>query len=289
MRDNGRYVSAVEDLARICSLSDWRNVQMLTLRTALDCSQDRKRQYFVMAGFVSSAERWTDFDGEWRKRLAGDELAYFHMHSFTQCIHGSAGPFDDTWIGKEDRRQRLLADLLGIIQAHAWQKFAGILPVNSFRMFSDETKKDFVPTMIATAGRLIWADVEVWRKREKFQDQTRMVFEDGDLEKGSLIDAIKDLTGRSPAFELKKDDPEKGLLAFTPLQAADILAYEAQKLTQKFDDPVNGIDLRFPYHELERIPGDIKVLRPDGVHMLDEMMRVVQFFEKNPLPPKTVQ
>jgi len=242
-----------------------------------------------MAGFASSAERWDEFDSEWRKRLGEDGLDHFHMHAFTQCIHGAAGPFDDTWINKEGRRQRLLADLLGIIQAHAWQKFAGILPVNSFRMFSDETKKDFVPTMIATAGRLIWADVEVWRKREKFRNQSRIVFENGDTEKGSLIAALQDLTGTVPSFEPKKDDPERGIAAFTPLQAADILAYEAQKLTQKFDDPVNGIDLRFPYHELERIPGDIKVLRPDGVHMLDEMMRVIQFFEKNPLPSKTVQ
>ena len=262
---------------------------MVTLATALDCSQDRKRQYFIMAGFASSAERWNEFDGAWRKRLADDGLSYFHMHSFTQCIHRAIGPFDDTWIGKEDRRQRLLADLLGIIQEHAWQKFAGVLPVNSFRMFSDETREDFVPTMIATAGRLIWADIETWRKREKFRNQSRIVFENGDTDKGSLIAALQDLTGTVPSFELKKDDPERGIVAFTPLQAADILAYEAQKLTHKFDDPVNTVSLRFPYHELELVPGDIKVLRPDGAHMLDEVARVIQFFEKNPLPNKTVQ
>lgn len=189
-----------------------------------------------MAGFASSAERWTEFDGEWRKRLADDDLAYFHMHSFTQCIHRVAGPFDETWIGKESRRQALLADLLSIIQPHAWQKFACILPVNCLRMFSEESRKDFLPTLIATAGRLVWADVEVWRKRERYRNPSKMVFEDGDDEQETLTRTMKDLTGRKPSYEPKKDDPEKGISAFTPLQAADILAYESQKLTQKFDD-----------------------------------------------------
>jgi hypothetical protein len=293
LRDNSGHgiPCAVEHLARIFSLSNWKHVQMVMLTTALDCSQDKARQFFIMGGFASSAERWTEFDAEWRKRLALDGLAYFHMYSFTQCIHRAVGPFDETWIGKENegRRRNLLADLLGIVQAHAWQKFAAILPVDSFAKFSDESHNNFMPTLIATAGRFIWADVEVWRKRERFQKPSRMVFEDGDTDKGTLIDAIKELSGRTPSFESKKDIPEKGIEAFTPLQGADILTYEAQKLTQKFHRSMEGIALRFPYHQLEQIPGGIRILRAENVPPLDEMLKVFRFFDANPLGKKTVQ
>jgi len=243
-----------------------------------------------MAGFVSSTERWADFDGEWRKRLADDGLAYFHMQPFTQSVHQPTGPFDKTWTGKEKepRRQKLLMDLLGIIQAHAWQKCACILPVSSFRMFSEESRRDFVPTMIATAGRLIWADIESWRRRERFQNPARIVMEDGDPEKGTFIEAINHVTGREPSFESKKDIPKKGIAAFTPLQAADILAYEMQKLTQRFEERLDGMSFRFPYHQLERIHGDIKVLGSEGTQMLDEVMRVTRYFDINPLGSKVL-
>ncbi len=263
----------------------------MTVTTALDCSQDKNKQFFVMAGFASSAGRWTDFDTEWRKRLADDGLAYFHMQPFTQSVHQATRPFDETWIGKEkeSRRQKLLMDLLGIIQAHAWQKFACILPVNSFKMFSEESRRDFVPTLIAAAGRLIWADIESWRRRERFQNPARIVMEEGDNEKGTLIEAIKHVTGGEPSFGSKKDIPEKGVVAFTPLQAADILAYEMQKLTQRFEDRLDAMSLRFPYYQLEQIHGDIKVLGPKGTEMLEEIMRVTRYFDINPLGSQTVR
>ena len=263
---------------------------MVMLTTALDCSQDKGKQFFIMAGFASSAERWSEFDRAWRKRLGEDGLVYFHMYSFTQCIHRAVGPFDETWIGKENepRRRALLVDLLDIVSEHAWHKVACVLPTNSLRFFSDDTRKTFVPTLIATAGRLIWSDIEAWRKRERFPKPSRMVFEDGDDEKGSLIDAMKEVTGRTPSFEAKKDDPAKDIEAFTPLQGADILAYETQKLTQKFDQRFD-IKLRFPYHQLEKISGDIRVLRPDGAKLMDEFLRVVNYFDKNPLGSATVQ
>jgi hypothetical protein len=116
-----------------------------------------------------------------------------------------------------------------------------------------------------------------------------MVFEDGDDEKGSWIEAMKAVTGRTPGFEFKKDDLEKGIIAFTPLQAADILAYESQKLTQRFDEPMKGITLRFPYQELEKTSGDIKILRDEGAKIHEELMRVLRYFDANPLGSRPVQ
>jgi len=274
----------IEHLARCYSFSDWKSVDMVMLTAAFDCSQDPQKRYFVMAGFASSAERWAEFDKEWRGRLAKDGLRYFHMYSFTQCIHRAAGPFDTSWIGQEKRRRVLLQDLLEIVGSHAWQKFGGIFPTDSLMMFSEIARERFLPSLIATAGRLMWADVEAWRKRERFRNQAELFFEDGDHEQDSLRRAIREVTGQSPSFRAKQDIADKNVLAFTPLQASDILAYEIQKICQDAGQPIDDVHFRFPYVELDRIPGGIRMLRNEGATVLDEFLKVQAYFEKNPLP-----
>lgn len=282
-REAENAYSPIEHLGRTCSLSDWRNVNMVMLQTAFDCSSEASQRYFIMAGFIASAERWAEFDVEWRKRLAEDGLPYFHMQPFSQSFHHAKKPFDSTWVGDGKRRERLLGDLLDIIRSHAWYKLACILPEESLLMFSDVAREHFVPTRIATAGRLMWADVEVWRRREGFRNQAEMIFEDGDHEKGTLMKAMREITGQSPIFREKKDKPEEGIVGFTPLQAADILAYEVQKLTTQDGRSLDEIPFRFPYGQLERVPGDIRMLRADGTKLMDEFLRVTHYFNVNPL------
>jgi hypothetical protein len=280
--------SAIEHVARICSLTDWKRVNMAMLTAAFDCSQDGGRKYFIMAGFVSSTEEWAEFDREWRERLRRDGLPYFHMNPYSQSFSHPKKPFTKEWVGDKSRREALLGDLLSIIQHRAWRKFGCILPADSLQFFSDVARKNYLPTLIATAGRLIWPDLEIWRKQSGFREPARMVFEDGDEDKGSLIEAIKQITGRAPSFEFKKDDPQKGIVAFTPLQASDILAYEIQKMTGMEGRPLDE-PFRFPYAQLEKLPGDIRMLRHGGAKVIDEFTRVVQFFDDNPLPKPTVQ
>jgi hypothetical protein len=259
------------------------------LTAAFDCSQDKSEQFFVMAGFVSSAEEWSDFDREWRKRLKDDNLEYFHMQRFAHATTHPTKPFDKSWIGQERRRQRLISDLLGIIQSHGWRKFGCILPRQSFLMISDGTRDNFIPKQIVLCARLLWAELEVWRKESKFQRPSELVFEQGDPGKGALIKAMEDITGQTPIFRYKRDNPAKDIAAFTPLHASDILAFEIQKLTTAEGKPIDEVVFRFPYAELEKMPGDIRLLRPHGAGLIDEWFRVQKFFDDNPLPKPTVR
>src|SRR5450759_1206912 len=98
------------------------------LTTAFDISNDEPdHQFLVIAGFVSNAERWKDFDEEWRKRLAVDGLDYFHMQPFAQSTRMFKG-----WDKQEPRRRRLIGDLLDIIrlrQKNLWvSSGSGSLP-----------------------------------------------------------------------------------------------------------------------------------------------------------------
>lgn len=259
------------------------------LTAGFDCSQDGDRRYFIMAGFVSSAEEWGEFDREWRARLAADNLPYFHMHAFAQSFDHPKPPFDESWVKNEKRRRGLLGDLLEIIQHRAWRKLGCIIPIESFNVFSDESRENVVQMQIVLAARLLWAELEVWRRASHFKNSVEMVFEDGDLGKGPLVGGLKEISGKSPKFEQKKDDSDKGIVAFTPLQASDILAYEIQKLTRQEGKSLDEIPFRFPYLQLEKLTGDIRMLKQAGAGLMDEFFRVKKYFDENPLPKPTVQ
>ena len=202
---------------------------MAMLTGAFDVSQDQpNRRFLIMAGFISDAGRWADFDRKWRERLAADDLPYFHMNLFAQSKRIFRG-----WEKQEDKRRKLLCDLLDIIVEHAYHKFATAVLVEAFGRLSLEVRKEFAPTPIAAAGRFIAGLVFRWRDRERYRGVPEFVFEDGDEDRGSLIDVMKELTGKEPIFRPKKDDPEKQIVAFTPLQAADILAYEVKQITDE--------------------------------------------------------
>lgn len=258
---------------------------MVTLVAGFDVSKDEQRKYLVMAGFVSSAERWGEFDVEWRQRLGRDGLSFFHMVDFAH----SREQFDG-WRDDELRRRALLSDLLGIAAAHAYRKFGIVIAAEAFQAISEEARKRFSPSPIAMAGRVVVAMVEEWRLREKYRRPADLTFEDGDVDKGTLIQAIMKVTSVAPEFRSKKDQPAKGIEAFTPLQAADVLAYEIMQIAKTFGKSVPpDTQFRFPYQELNKIHGLVKVLTPGTVEATESYMDVVRHFDDHPLGSDTAQ
>jgi hypothetical protein len=257
---------------------------MVMLATAVDVSIDEKKKFLVMAGLVCSVEGWNDFDFEWRHRLRRDGLSCFHMSEFAHSTQTFKGFKND-----EPRRRNLLNDLLEIIRAHAYRKFGSAIEAAAFTQMAPESREYFAPTQIAMAGRFLWAGIERWRLCEKYQQPAELVFEDGDADKGSLIKIIKEITGTEPIFRPKCDRPEKEKPGFTPLQASDILAYETMKVLVKIDKPGFDLQFRYPYKQLEHIPGVVRVLTPEIGPELEDALRVDEYFSKNPLGGDPVQ
>ena len=261
------------------SLQSWEEVLMVMLTVAFDVSQDQPlRKHLVMAGFVSEAGRWGEFDQKWRARLKDDGFAYFHMQPFAQ----RKKPFQNL---TEGGRKNLIRDLLDIIREHAYHKFACVVPSESFSALSVEAQQHFASTAIAAAGKFCAGLVYQWRDENHYQDRNpRFVFEQGDPGKGSLIKAMEDLTGHTPSFEYKKDIPEKNILAFTPLQASDILAYECKKIADKLGKPLApDFRFRFPYEQLNKIPGEPRLFPLGNVAEADMLMQVDKYFAEHPL------
>jgi hypothetical protein len=225
---------------------------MVMLRTAFDASVEKPSERFlVLAGFISDDEAWKEFDIEWRKRLAVDDVPYFHMNPFAMRQRHFKG-----W--SEDRRQALLGDLLGILSSTVYYKFGVVVDAQAVRDLCDLFEYPNI-TMLEVAGSLMVMEVEQWRVRNNYQNSAEHVFEDGDVGKGRLSNAVKMATGKTPIFKPKKDIPEKGIVGFTPLQASDILAYEIKKAASNASLQDGRVPrdyvFRFPYQELNRIQG----------------------------------
>lgn len=271
--------SGIEHFAKTCCLSrsDWRTLPIGMLTVAFDASQDLRKKYLTVSGFIASAGDWVDFDVAWRKRLADDGLSCFHMVDFAQSNLAFKG-----WNEQENRRRSLLSDLLDIIQSHAYRKFGCTIIAEAYETgISPESKDFFAPNQLAMAGTLAGAEVLNWADSERITQKPRMVFEDGDYGKGKLMDKVKQLFGVSPDFQLKCDKP--GIDAFTPLQAADILAYETTQILEKYGTQRFGERFRWPFKQLTAIPGEIRVLTAQAAETAEGMMKAYRYFSDNPL------
>ena len=122
---------------------------MVVLAAAFDASVDKTKNWLSVGGVISSAGDWVDFDRAWRKRLADDGLTYFHMVDFAHSVE----EFSEGWKDNERRRQRLLSDLLSIIQSHVYHKIGFMLQIDSYNDQVSIANKDFFGTTAFAAAR----------------------------------------------------------------------------------------------------------------------------------------
>jgi len=246
----------IEHLAAVVWCSPrWREVLLVMLQTAFDAGGHEADQSCIsVAGFISSADDWIRFDEAWRKRLAADGLTYFRMSEFAQF----SGQFSDRDAWKEPRRRTLLGNLIEIIQAHAYHKF-GVSVVNAeFGRLADDMREHFRLTAYVLAGRTCAGHVRQWALEERMgQAPIAYIFEAGDRHRGRLMERMEQDAFPPPIFRPKKDVVRDGVLCpgFTPLQAADILAYEHFLATKRWEAT------RWAFGELDKYFGSYDVYR----------------------------
>jgi hypothetical protein len=232
--------------------------QPAELIAAFDASGKENSEVIVVAGFISSHTDWSSFNTQWLERLKQDELEYFHMVDFANFRrHFATG-----WRGNEERRRRLFGDLLDIIRSHVYRQFASAIEMNTFDRLSSENKKEFSLNAYVLAARTCAADVRRWQEEEKFQPPTAYAFEDGDEGKGLMTERFLKDGLAAPVFKGKKD--------YTPLQAADILAYELHKPHRDLLAGKPRGPFRFGLDQLSHIPGVPGYYSPANLQELNE-------------------
>ena len=188
--------------------------------------------------------------------MKDDGIEYFHAHQFAHSIKQFEG-----WRDDEGRRRAFYGDLMDIILSHAHRKFGSII-VNATHdaELSQENREMFHLEAYALAGRTVAADVARYAASFSAKNFPEIVFEDGDLDKGMLMKRLKKDGYPAPIFKPKKDTVGRkdGLLrpAYTPLQAADLWAYELYLADQKVQAEGRQEHFRWGFEQLHKMPGE---------------------------------
>lgn len=278
---NSAY-SPIQHLAKALWFSNWRKGLIGMFTVYFDASgKEKDHEYFVVAGFVASADAWIEFSNQWKKRLAYEGIQYFRGSD----AQSREGDFLNAWACLTDddwhaRRSQLWNDLIDIIKPYVRQKFACGVPIKVYQeKLSEEFRQEWRMNAYVMCGMACAERARLWAMQEGITDPLVYIFDQDDVGWGMLKEqfALKDFPEPLPGNS--RDIPRRGILhpAMLPLQAADFLAYECfiatkiirQKRPRSTDRPIG----RF-----KEIKGDIHHFPPMG---LDDLVR--HFETKKPL------
>jgi hypothetical protein len=190
-----------------------------------DAAGGKDHGFIVVAGYLSTYEKWLAFNREWNLLLGASNLPYFHMKEFAQ----SKGPFEN-WKDDEKRRAVFLSTAVGIIKGHVLRSFACLVEFDVYAKVAERYPlKELAGCPYALAARSCVA--KVGNCLEGAGSDVIYVFDDGDEGKGELMRIMKRDGYPPPVFWPSRDRAVKGNLVrgMIPLQAADFAAYEIRK------------------------------------------------------------
>jgi hypothetical protein len=194
----------------------------------------------TIGGCFSSLERWREFDAAWKAALAAESLSYFHMTDFEAW----EGPFNFTLPdGSRDKEKhnRLLNALLDIMLEHI-DGFFGFGAVSMFE--PNAPRKDLTHRRLMTDcmhGAIKNAVLDV---ADDYQQPLNLVFGKNshfpERDMNGLVDFYDYGAAKGRIETCTTGDPKK----ISPLQAADIFAYEMARAQRK------GRPERYPFQKL---------------------------------------
>ncbi len=190
-----------------------------------DASGKETDPVLVVAGAISTVERWLNFGSEWTQALHDNGLDYFRMSEFAH----SSGQFKDGWKNDERRRQELLRRLVGIAAKYV-QCWIGVA---LFR--SDYDKADAIYQVHEFLQPYPLCNINCvelaleWARTQKLDYlPIEFVFEAGDEHWGQFHQRMMGDYKQAPIPRTKQQA--------TPLQLADFAAYEIRKAYQVAED-----------------------------------------------------
>jgi hypothetical protein len=198
----------------------------------------------AVAGFIATAERWAEFERNWKDTLHKFGVTSLHMKNFAHCRGEFSG-----WKGDEDKRRDFLRQLIGNIVLHVRHSFASAVLLDDWREVNERYYLEELIKPFGMCGRTLVHKVGEWAKRCNVDEKhIQYVFEDGDCDKGDFIHRMKYDKKSDPVF-LNKDDA----CAF---QAADLLAFESLQAHNGISDGrvQEFANLRYPFRALYKVP-----------------------------------
>jgi Protein of unknown function (DUF3800) len=192
----------------------------------------------TVAGYIGDPAAWVHFEGEWRAALEEYGLEFFHMNKFA----AGAPPVYARWT----REQRLdnLKRLIDLTNRHAYASVGVCVPLESFQSLVPPDAQEFLGGPYGFAAIACFFETARLVRAHRSDGWISYVLESGGPDPGVVANHFKRFMQRPELRQylrlqsLRFDDKR----VFTPLQAADILAYELYRHLPK----QLGNDLRLP-------------------------------------------
>ena len=229
---------------------------MAMLTAVFDASGNESDQSCVtVAGFVSDARQWKEFEAEWKMALG--DLPYFRAT-------------------EHKRIPGLIDRLAAVIRPRVWRKVSVSLTTNTILLIPSAQWASHNINAYAMCARTCVTEVERWALYRGYpRDKIDYVFAAGDVGAGLLKAAMEQDGLRSPILRYPRDvvikgRPHAGLVS---LQAADLFAHVAF-------DTIRGLRVgeasRLPYPDLDKIYGEPGIITREDIEHFAEMTEAIR-------------
>ena len=202
------------------------------LEAYFDDSGNGQKPVFILAGFMSTAERWASFNEEWQAVL--DEKPELESFKMKHAMTGS-GVWRD-W--SYDVRGALLAKFHSIIMRHAMVGFGCVIHQCAF----DEVMRQVLEssmTMYHLAFLGIISATARYHRQEGMNEKVDFVFDEQIHEFPKALKAFLDIWQNEPCLrECVAGTPRSATdERVLPLQASDYLAWQLRRQFASMESP----------------------------------------------------
>jgi hypothetical protein len=211
-------------------------------------SKDERQKFNGMAGLMTKEESWLIYEREWGKILKHFKIPYIHMKEARKMFAGWPEP-------KVKDLSRCVWEIIVGIEA---LPIGSIIPMDEFRTLEAQLRDCFLdPYYMAMQDCMFFATAPLMEEgafKDNIDARVAMVFSDQVEFKYEAMRLFEAAKKNWRGIKTDKIDPPafRDMRVLTPLQAADIVAYEIYKEYDRLRyNPKRK--QRYGYEQLEKI------------------------------------
>lgn len=185
---------------------------------------DPNSKFVGMAGLIATDKNWKTFENKWKATLNKFNLPYFHMVDFAH----STSIFR-SFKRNEVRRRELLSELMQAIRGAYALPFCSMFSMDIIRGYPKYLQKEAgSPYYLAYMGCGV-AIADLMSPMRGYGETIATVFAEQSEFQHTAIKIYEVIKDVHPSGDLLESPVFKPMKTFVPLQAADLVAYEAHK------------------------------------------------------------
>jgi hypothetical protein len=244
-----------------------------------DSGTHDQSEWAIAASLIAPDYQWEKFTEEWQSVAETEGFDVFHMADF---VARKKQPFDSPEWADQEKRDRIMSKLLGIIKCRVRIAFASAVQKAAYdEVVPAHFKEDRAMgrNHYTFAVRMCMGRIIKWRLQYGHRDRLQYVFDRVSRGRGEIDEVFNRSLEENPAGALADSGIVRGgwsfenKAEFIPIQAADILAWEALHHMRKFSTHGDQFVPRKSYVELTKIPGMFKYYDRDALGRLAEGIR----------------